>query len=238
MIESDYVFMKPLPIPDQAGQVRGAAGRAESLPVPVLCALACAAPACLAIKLPSFSPLFCPTFSSCHQAQYKAWGYPFDYIQPRSHTAAIRKLWPEGEPEDVQGTGPAPMLMKAADWIKVRLGPPAQSPLDAAPVLAAACSCFSHLRYAGAWPLPQVTPDWEKFTAKIEADEALKQELGWVGVPLPGRLRRLARPMQRWRGAASLRQQPRGSWCLLSLHERHTSYYRFLLAHILLLPMA
>ncbi|EFN56336.1 hypothetical protein CHLNCDRAFT_144797 [Chlorella variabilis] len=96
MIESDYVFMKPLPIPDQAGQ-----------------------------------------------AQYKAWGYPFDYIQPRSHTAAIRKLWPEGEPEDVQGTGPAPMLMKAADWIKV-------------------------------------TPDWEKFTAKIEADEALKQELGWV----------------------------------------------------------
>jgi hypothetical protein len=27
----------------------------------------------------------------------------------------------------------------------------------------------------------QVTRDWERYTAKIEADEAIKKELGWVG---------------------------------------------------------
>ncbi|KAL4420198.1 hypothetical protein ABPG77_011414 [Micractinium sp. CCAP 211/92] len=98
MIESDYVFMKPLPLPD-----------AQS------------------------------------QAAHKAWGYPFDYINPKAFPQAMRKLYPvaAGPVEDIPGTGPAPMLMRAVDWIRV-------------------------------------TPDWERLTAQVEADEALKKQLGWV----------------------------------------------------------
>lgn len=96
MIESDYVFMKPLPLPDAAAQAR-----------------------------------------------FKAWGYPFDYIRPTAHPQAMKKLWPEGKLEDIPGTGPAPLLMRTADW-------------------------------------RQITPDWEEYTAKVEADAELTKQLGWV----------------------------------------------------------
>ena len=46
----------------------------------------------------------------------RAWGFPFEYIQPLSHREAMKKLYPEGRAEDIPNTGPAPMLMRAEDW--------------------------------------------------------------------------------------------------------------------------
>lgn len=48
----------------------------------------------------------------------------------------------------------------------------------------------------------QVTPDWERLTAHIEADKESKEKLGWiremyafsVAVPLSGSLTRLMNP--------------------------------------------
>jgi hypothetical protein len=61
-----------------------------------------------------------PPIPAPPQSEFRAWGYPFDYIQPRAHAVAMQKLWPGGNVEQVQGTGPAPLLMRAEDWIKVR----------------------------------------------------------------------------------------------------------------------
>lgn len=52
------------------------------------------------------------------QAQYQAWGYPFDYIKPTNFPDAMAKLY-SGPAADIPGTGPAPMLMRASDWKKV-----------------------------------------------------------------------------------------------------------------------
>ena len=73
MIESDYVFMKPLPPPPQG------AGDGQ------------------------------------------AWGFPFDYINPRGRPLEMRKLYPEsaGPVDDIPNTGPAPVLMTRSDWEKV-----------------------------------------------------------------------------------------------------------------------
>lgn len=39
------------------------------------------------------------------------------------------------------------------------------------------CQGLTHLP---AWLPPQITPDWEKLTAKVEADPDLVKTLGWV----------------------------------------------------------
>jgi hypothetical protein len=95
MIESDYVFMKPLQMPD-----------AEA------------------------------------QKQFRGFAYPFDYIKPANFPGPMAKLY-DGPVADIPGTGPAPYLMRVEDW-------------------------------------KRVTPDWEKLTAKVEADPDLVKTLGWV----------------------------------------------------------
>lgn len=77
MIETDYVWMKPLAAP----------GRAED-------------PAARALA------------------------FPFGYIQPTHPNAAVvmRKMYPEsrGPLSDIPNSGPAPVLMRMDDWVKVR----------------------------------------------------------------------------------------------------------------------
>ncbi len=72
----------------------------------------------------------------------KTYGFYFHYIQPAFHPEDMKKLY-DGPPEDVQSTGPAPLLMTVENWMKV-------------------------------------TPIWEELTARIEADEGMKNRLGWV----------------------------------------------------------
>ena len=71
-------------------------------------------------RAPPLRPASPPTA----QSKFKAWGYPFDYIHPAAHPEEMRKLVPEasGPVSDIPGTGPAPILMRAADWAKVRSG--------------------------------------------------------------------------------------------------------------------
>jgi hypothetical protein len=52
----------------------------------------------------------------------KAYGYFFYYISPPMQVEAMRKLYPEGEPSDVQSSGPAPLLMSLENWLKVTPG--------------------------------------------------------------------------------------------------------------------
>lgn len=138
----------------------------------------------------------------------------------------MRKLYPvaAGPVEDIPGTGPAPMLMRAVDWIRVgELGLRNAGrqrgrgcALRSPPLRNAACASFrgrgavdarlvplsSALAFLapgrvqaalGRWLVigrcpvvgllahaSQVTPDWERLTAQVEADEALKKQLGWV----------------------------------------------------------
>lgn len=72
----------------------------------------------------------------------KGYGFYFLYIQPFFHPTEMGKLY-DGRPEDVQSTGPAPLMMSVENWKKV-------------------------------------TPIWEELTAQIEADEDMKNVLGWV----------------------------------------------------------
>jgi len=72
----------------------------------------------------------------------KTYGFHFHYIQPAFHVEDVKKLY-DGPPEDVQSTGPAPLLMTVDNWMKI-------------------------------------TPMWEELTARIEADEGMKNRLGWV----------------------------------------------------------
>lgn len=70
MIESDYVFMKPLMAPPvEDNSVQG-------------------------------------------------WAFPFDYIKPTMHVATMKKLY-DGAAADIPNTGPAPILMRYPDWLKV-----------------------------------------------------------------------------------------------------------------------
>lgn len=55
----------------------------------------------------------------CLQAEYQAWGYPFDYIKPSLFPEAMAKLY-AGPASAIPGTGPAPLLMRAEDWKRVR----------------------------------------------------------------------------------------------------------------------
>ncbi len=74
MIESDYVFMKPLAAPPAEGNA--------------------------------------PTL-----------GHPFKYIQPQSFPDAMRKIGftkAHGPVALIPNTGPAPILMRVADWLKVK----------------------------------------------------------------------------------------------------------------------
>ena len=52
-----------------------------------------------------------------------SWAFPFSYINPTypGNTEVMRKMYPEdkGPLEDVPGSGPAPVLMRVAEWIKV-----------------------------------------------------------------------------------------------------------------------
>ena len=71
MVESDYVFMKPLEIPSTSG------------------------------------------------AESKAWGFPFSYIVPSRFPQHMRTLNPDINPDEIPGTGPAPLLMTVDLWEKV-----------------------------------------------------------------------------------------------------------------------
>jgi hypothetical protein len=71
MIESDYVFMKPLEIPSSGG------------------------------------------------AESQAWGFPFSYIVPSKYPQHMRTLNPDINPDEISGTGPAPLLMTVDLWEKV-----------------------------------------------------------------------------------------------------------------------
>lgn len=77
MIETDYVWMKPIQ-----------------------------APAALNLTAPSLA-------------------FPFDYIAPQfpAINGVMRKMYPEskGPLSDVPGSGPAPVMMRLAEWLKVRL---------------------------------------------------------------------------------------------------------------------
>lgn len=71
MIESDYVFMKPLEIPSTRG------------------------------------------------AESQAWGFPFSYIVPSKFPEHMHTLNPDISPDEIPGTGPAPLLMTVDLWEKV-----------------------------------------------------------------------------------------------------------------------
>lgn len=49
--------------------------------------------------------------------------FPFDYIAPEypSISGVMRKMYPasKGPISDVPGSGPAPVLMRVAEWLKV-----------------------------------------------------------------------------------------------------------------------
>lgn len=114
-LQSDYVFMKPLPLPTAESQVGGARRRSLFLRV---AATPQRAPAlCVNSKVTRAN---CP---SClwllPQARYQAWGFPFDYIKPALFPAEMAKLY-SGPLADIPGTGPAPLLMRAAAWKRVR----------------------------------------------------------------------------------------------------------------------
>lgn len=76
MIETDYVWMKPLQAPKASD--------------------------------PKAPPL----------------AFPFTYINPQYPTieGVMRKMYPasKGAISDIPGTGPAPVMMRLAEWIKVR----------------------------------------------------------------------------------------------------------------------
>lgn len=65
------------------------------------------------------APLNSSSAPCCLQAQYQAWGYPFDYIKPAQFPDQMAKLY-DGPAADIPGTGPAPLLMRATDWMKAR----------------------------------------------------------------------------------------------------------------------
>lgn len=118
----------------------------------------------------------------------QGFAYPFDYIQPARFPDAMRKLY-DGPAAVIPGTGPAPMLMRAEDWKRVRGA--GRLVLFCCLVCAARSACKAMCKWLWAvagYPTPctyalcrpQVTPDWEKYTAKVEADPELVKTLGWV----------------------------------------------------------
>lgn len=49
----------------------------------------------------------------------KAWGFEFTYISPSQYPDLMSRLYPNGAPSKIPSTGPAPVLMQLADWLKV-----------------------------------------------------------------------------------------------------------------------
>ncbi|KDD74122.1 hypothetical protein H632_c1552p0 [Helicosporidium sp. ATCC 50920] len=51
----------------------------------------------------------------------RGWAYEFNYIFPEHEAVAMRKLYPEsrGPLSDIPPSGPAPVLLRTEDWIKV-----------------------------------------------------------------------------------------------------------------------
>ncbi len=53
----------------------------------------------------------------------KPWGFPFGYIVPTSWSldTVIRKMYPadKGPTSNIPNSGPAPILMRVAEWVKV-----------------------------------------------------------------------------------------------------------------------